>query len=968
MNTGKNRVKGLKTELFKKKYQTDPLVKNLTNELNMSGNQLVVNSTPEPNIQRPRSVYDESFYQIPEYNQLSEADKTSKSDELTKNMTPLDLNQTSASTQEEPKTDWRDYVRTGTGIVSATKGIYDDVQTRQDNNQRIQNLNDRPRYMPNEYEYMARPGSQSTIYAKHGAEIRTGTQSGAEEAELERGEMFMMPNMDTYIVGGKKHSQGGEDFVLPEGTIVFSDHLKVPGLGKTFSTEAKKYDVTKYKKILDNPHSKAVDRTTAEVLLNRNMKKLQELFQIQQAMNGDSNGEMEPEAIRKGQNGLRSGSQPPMALNPQQQKIYNINQGIFNDSQYNQQMVNLRDFGPLYSNWKEENLSNKVDEAEAETQRQRNMLNALEADGTDPMLETMPNKSSSQGPASPANYVKSDGSGKTFLNDLDEIISTKEAASVNPNGTSLLGSTPQVTPNTAANIVGATQADPTTAGTVGKTNATDDNSINYKTLPNGRRVFLEDQGDYKGKSKREQYGGDIFKLVSNRLNENYDQLNPLLLSAYQMQLKDKKLMVGNSEDLVDIMKSGNNTLVSMRNFYKGINKEDMLFDPALDRGADDNMKQAKTAQLFKDYVESPQYLADLNADPPKVSTYIPWLKNQPKPVKDAKGNITKYTLESAEMSPEFTEKYQAAYRAFGGVKGAQSKLGKDKDMLRGFRIAPEGLSDHQWMGLPISPVDVWGGNTTIGQISAFEDEEPVYTKPGEKPKKKGDPGKVYDTKVGPVPKGEYIKAPFDYPQLAPELYGMAASQMYAYTPMDYNAPYVMPQTLNIQPQLQDIDSSYMAAMNAGGDPNAALIATLGAKQKLYSEKQNFDAQQRAQVDQVNAQARWQEDVYDMQSLDRVYNTLIAQADDAVTAQRQALVKSATDKRSIYNLEENKKKLYIDNFVRNYKVDGKTGSMTLNVPQGYDPFKLAESYYEASKTEAARRAAEASASTTTKSSK
>ncbi len=34
-------------------------------------------------------------------------------------------------------------------------------------------------------------------------------------------------------------------------------------------------------------------------------------------------------------------------------------------------------------------------------------------------------------------------------------------------------------------------------------------------------------------------------------------------------------------------------------------------------------------------------------------------------------------------------------------------------------------------------------------------------------------------------------------QLAPEIYGVAASQMFAYAPMDYNAPYLMPQTLNI---------------------------------------------------------------------------------------------------------------------------------------------------------------------------
>jgi hypothetical protein len=152
--------------------------------------------------------------------------------------------------------------------------------------------------------------------------------------------------------------------------------------------------------------------------------------------------------------------------------------------------------------------------------------------------------------------------------------------------------------------------------------------------------------------------------------------------------------------------------------------------------------------------------------------------------------------------------------------------------------------------------------------------------------------------------------------------------MFAYAPMDYNAPYVMPQTLNIQPQLQDVDSSYMAALNAGADPNSALIATLGAKQKLYSEKQNFDGQQRAQVDQVNASARWQEDVQDMQSLDKVYNTLIAGADDAVTAQRQALVKSASDKRSVWKMEEARKQFWYNNFVKSFDYDPKTRSMTV----------------------------------------
>jgi hypothetical protein len=40
------------------------------------------------------------------------------------------------------------------------------------------------------------------------------------------------------------------------------------------------------------------------------------------------------------------------------------------------------------------------------------------------------------------------------------------------------------------------------------------------------------------------------------------------------------------------------------------------------------------------------------------------------------------------------------------------------------------------------------------------------------------------------------------------------------------------------------------------------------------------------------------------------------------------------------MEESKKKLYIENFVRNYKVDGKTGAITVANSMGYDPLNIA----------------------------
>lgn len=1115
MNTGKNRVKGLKTELFKKKYQTNPVVSNPTDELkgaDLSG--LVTDFTKDfeekfaqdqayrknnPFITVPKKYTPEEIAKIKKnfpvsaedfqvanaYGIAGVPDLTAGQDvndirnqeqilRQTEQITSTPANIRPFQTEEnqqllaeasqdalqsvEPKEkktgDWRDYVRAGVGVVSAAKGVYDDAQGRQDIAERIQNLNDRPRYMPNEYEFMGRPGSQSVIYAKHGAQIRTGTSSGAEEAELERGEMFMLPNMDSYVVGGKKHSQGGEDFVLPEGTIVFSDHLKVPGLKNTFSQEAKKLDITKYKEILDNPHAKSVDRTTAEVMMSRNLKRLEQLFQIQQAMNGNSTGEMEPEAKRMGQAGLFNVPQPstygpnaPLIFNSNTAAQFYLNQGMFNNPNYSQETQQLNSspaLSPVQQNLEDRGIpTGLVFEASPESDDAwiRKILEYEETKGGyDPDKKSAYGLSNwgynSRDPKSideaiaffkqdflpkvqqypagvkerMADYIYNTGrspedfllyaAGKITLSQLNspknftsewnkfkpeiekmmadpsfvqtidnkkaDVYKTtkggtlknpnpaynatwsdrinmwntdprnKQAAQANPNPGSTLSGNNTSQPNTTSAIVGATQADPNSAGTVADTNATDPNSIHYKTLPNGKKYFVEGQGEFKGKKYRDQYGGDVFNLVRNRLNQYGDQLDPSLLSAYKLQVKDDKLMVTNSSELVDIMEGGNNSLVAMRNFYKGINAEDALFNPELDRSMDDNAKQKKTVQLFKDYVESPQYAADVAAG--TASIYIPWLTKQPIAYKDAQGK-TMYKLEDAEMNSNYTKQYQAAYKAFGAVKKAQS--GKSVDMLKGFRIAPEGLADHQYMGLPISPVDAWGGNTTIGQISAFEDEEPIKPKtPEEGSVKETDQGKDYNTILGEAPKGEYKKAPFDLPQLAPEIYGLAASQMFPYAPMDYNAPYLMPQTLNIQPQLQDVDNSYMAAINAGADPNSALIATLGAKQRLYSEKQNFDAQQRAATDQANATARWQEDVYDMQSLDRVYNTLIAGADDAVTAQRQALVASAANKRSIYNMEENKKKLYIDNFVRNYRIDGKTGAITVANEAGYDPIQIA----------------------------
>ena len=961
MNTGKNRVKGLKTELFKKKYQTNPVVSNPTEEL--KGRDLTAVVTDLTGDFEARFAAEQAYrkqfplrspatrqYTEKEIAKMKKNFPMSAEDFQTANAygitgipdltagqgvndirtqdqilgetevitsTPNSLRnfqndefnqevkaaseQALGSVEKKPKTGknpnaatWQDYVRTGTGLVSAAKGVYDDAQTREDLAGRIQNLNDRPRYMPNEYEFMGRPGSQSVIYAKDGAEIRTGTSSGAEEAELERGEMFMLPNLDTYLVGGKKHSQGGEDFVLPEGTIVFSDYLKVPGVGKTFSQEAKKYDITKYKETLDNPHAKAVDRTTAEVMMDRNMKKLQQLFQIQQAMNGNSNGEFKEQEKRVGQTGLLNvnqrqtfGPNAPMALTAEQQKQYYLNQGMFNNPGYSNESAALSTT-PEY-------MQGAMD------------INA-QADAGDELTRQIQERTAQ----AEKNLAASQAPNPAAPQGLD--------------GPGNLGATAQPQLNTATNQNKQVLADET--GNVSKTNATDPTSIYRKKAPNGRTFYVEGQGDFANKKLADQYGNDPTNLLVNRYNEFYEELNPLLIDSYNTEVNRPELRVSDGNEVISLLSNGNNELTALRSFYKSINREEELFDVQLDKGYDPNIQRQKAAEKYKTWIESTQFAEDVAKG--KINPDgIFFLKNKPVAYKDAQGN-TRYKIENPEVDLDAIEKYQSAYKGIASLKKAESKRGKDKDRLRGFRVAPEGLADQVFLGMPISDDDRRAGNTHLGQVLGFEDEPlPERTKPGETVVKDKDKGKQYNTKLQGAGTGKFEPEAFDYPQLAPEIYGMASSQMFPYAIPDYNAPYLMPQTLNIQPQLQDIDNSYVAALNSGADPNNAFIATLGAKQRIYAEKQNFDAQQRASADQVNNQNRFQEDIYDMQALDRVYNTLIASADDAVTAQRQALIASASQKRAVWRQEESRKQFWYNNFVRNFDYDANTRSFKVS---------------------------------------
>lgn len=114
----------------------------------------------------------------------------------------------------------------------------------------------------------------------------------AEKGETALGDINGDGFPEHYKIGGKRHSQGGTPLNLPDDTFIFSDYvqmkIKDPDMlakfgksspksknskGYTPADLAKQYDINKYRKILQDPDSDAVEKKTAEIMIkNYNMK------------------------------------------------------------------------------------------------------------------------------------------------------------------------------------------------------------------------------------------------------------------------------------------------------------------------------------------------------------------------------------------------------------------------------------------------------------------------------------------------------------------------------------------------------------------------------------------------------------------------------------------------------------------------------------------------------------------------
>jgi hypothetical protein len=132
---------------------------------------------------------------------------------------------------------------------------------------------------------------------------------GMATLEAEKGETAFVPDVDGlpahYMIGGKRHSQGGTPLNLPENSFIFSDtsgmKIKDPKVleefgmpkkkgGYTPADVAKRYDINKYREILADKTTDRMAKETAEKMISNYNVKLAKLALYQESKKGFPDG------------------------------------------------------------------------------------------------------------------------------------------------------------------------------------------------------------------------------------------------------------------------------------------------------------------------------------------------------------------------------------------------------------------------------------------------------------------------------------------------------------------------------------------------------------------------------------------------------------------------------------------------------------------------------------------------------
>jgi hypothetical protein len=155
-------------------------------------------------------------------------------------------------------------------------------------------------------DYNAYIGKPKLIASKYITAVpRDQANLEAEGGETVYGDINGDGMPEQQIIKGPRHSAGGVPLNLPEDTFIFSDTrgmlIKDPnvlsmfgktGKGKSFTPAelAKQYDIQKYRKILEDPDTDAIERKSAELMMKKYVIKLGCLALAQESMKGFPQG------------------------------------------------------------------------------------------------------------------------------------------------------------------------------------------------------------------------------------------------------------------------------------------------------------------------------------------------------------------------------------------------------------------------------------------------------------------------------------------------------------------------------------------------------------------------------------------------------------------------------------------------------------------------------------------------------
>ena len=755
--------------------------------------------------------------------------------------------------KEQGKSNWQDYATLGLSGASSILNYQDDIRKQQELQTSIQNRGVDAKPI-NDYNWMyGRTTSggteyQPTIMAKDGAKINTRyglNDRTISNVEIEGGEFLILPDGTTEIAKGPSHKKGGIDTILPEGTKVFSNHLKpkdlhkMPadqklmlmnrymqdggdvsmGLGldyledmkelikgskdkkesdeevgpkksgykdntRTFAELAKRYDLKQYQELLDNPFTNQVDRQTAELLIRRNQQILDQLFRDQQILNSNSTGEPMPEETQMANGGIN---------NPGFEALPGYVQAKIT--------ANMQDGGKKY----------KLPD------------NAVILDEKD------------QTKANVGDYVRS--------------------------------------------------AD----GTIKKVTKKD-----MKTIDKG---FNTDFGVMRD------------RFMDPKLEGARDAM-------YQKYLNDPK---------------HKGTTVSKEQFFNNYLKT-----------------QQQLYQIDEAVAKDPKLAASISSE--DYDRTAGGMKN--KKYQELSKQLGLQPLKEEEISM-----FQAGYHDLADIQQDP----KYAEQLKDFDLTPKGMMDDSYLGKPISGEDAIMGNTTIRQLQRLKNTEQVPELGFENVPEETPPGGEFNVQT--VEKGKYEREPFPVNQYIPGAYALAQSQE-AFTPAipEVAAPYVRPQTLNIQSQLQDADNNAIAAMRYGADPNMAYIAGLDSKQKAFQTKQNYDAEGRWKADLYNADAKFKADVYNADAFNTGYNDMYATALGNQSEAKQASIANLVNLKNKYNQDENLKEFYLNTY--GPSLNKKQGENKVTPTPGAASFSWSSSSSSSGKTSPAASSTTGTPSVTT----